>query len=159
MKAPARFAFPWPDDARAFCDLHKHRRGNTGDFKEGGSPFDSGRTGVVSCSIARPRLFQSASISFTRPTCPSSSITFMPCGCVGLFVRSRATTPSVSFPVRWSAFSTMLTCAPIFMSDLVLPSTSTPPSAPLQRRRTIIITQPGRLTYGSTVKLTPSLQK
>ena len=67
MKAPARFAFPWLDDARAFCDLHKHRRGNTGDFKEGGSPFDSGRTAsFLAQSLGRG--------FFSRPVSPSRAL-------------------------------------------------------------------------------------
>src|SRR4051794_37561361 len=48
----------------------------------------------------------------TRPTLPLSSITLMPCGCVGLLVRMRATTPSVNAPVRWFCFSTICTRNP-----------------------------------------------
>src|SRR4051794_30506692 len=36
----------------------------------------------------------------------------MPCGCVGLLVRMRATMPSVNAPVRWFCFSTICTRNP-----------------------------------------------
>jgi hypothetical protein len=45
-------------------------------------------------------LSQLPRIACTRPTFPSSSITLMPCGCVGLLVRMRTTTPADSAPVR-----------------------------------------------------------
>ncbi len=67
-------------------------------------------------------------IFFTRPTCPSVSRTFMPCGCVGLLVSMSFTTPSVSFPVRWSFFNTMETSTPAFMSALFVPSKPDIPS-------------------------------
>ncbi len=42
----------------------------------------------------------SARISFTRPTCPVSSRTLIPWGCVGDEVRIWVTIPTVRLPVR-----------------------------------------------------------
>ena len=63
-----------------------------------------------------------SSTACTRPTCPSSSITLMPWGWVGLFVRMRRTTPRVRLPVGWSFLSTISTCCPGRMSARRLPS-------------------------------------
>jgi hypothetical protein len=61
------------------------------------------------------------SISFTRPTSPLSKRTLIPCGCTAEFVRIFFTTPSVSFPVRWSCFNTIETRKPGLMSARLVP--------------------------------------
>lgn len=51
-------------------------------------------------------------ISFTLPTCPSERRTLIPCGWYEEFVSISLTFPSVSFPLLWSFFSTILTKIP-----------------------------------------------
>ena len=45
--------------------------------------------------------------SLTRPTCPLTRRTLMPCEWVGELVIISLTTPWVSLPLCWSAFNTM----------------------------------------------------
>ena len=69
-------------------------------------------------------IYASSTICCTRPTwSPSTSMTLMPWGWLGLFVSKRFTCPLVSLPVRWSFFKTISTNAPILMFFLSFPST------------------------------------
>lgn len=54
----------------------------------------------------------------TRPIFPSVNLTLIPCGWKEEFVRISFTTPTVLFPVFWSAFKTISTVKPDVMSFL-----------------------------------------
>lgn len=67
------------------------------------------------------QIFPYPTILFTLPTCPSSNITFIPCEWLELFVSIFITTPRVSCPELWSAFSTISTLAPTSISARFCP--------------------------------------
>ena len=94
-------------------------------------------------------------MTWTLPTWPSVNRTFIPCGWLLEFVKMSFTVPLVSFPLRWSAFSTMSTEVPGVISFRFLPfillqsllEVFAGYCSPFSIRKTVVIVENNRAMY------------
>ena len=73
------------------------------------------------CLDYRSEIQSGSHPDLTRPTCPSSSRTLIPCEWNELLVKRSLTTPWVSLPLRWSFLRTIITAIPGVISSRCCP--------------------------------------